>query len=178
MKKYLVTLIMLLPSTGFTSSIDLNLSDEAFRIIYASHVDRKLVSDMGLLYLEKKGRFRDDEIALHAGLNAVSGAVRIGGRAFFATPGNAEALAIGFGGQARAALSKWLGLGGHFYYAPEVTSWLDAKGYYEFSVRLDFKASNSAFLYLGYRKVTLEIGSRSNEVELNDDVILGFKLFM
>jgi len=170
--------MLLMPGTAFTSSIDLNLSDEAFRLTYASSVSRKLVSDVGILYLEKPGRFKNDELALHIGLNALAGDFRVGGRAFFASPGNADALAVGFGGQARLPMSNRLGIGGHFYYAPEVTSWLDAKGYYEYSVRLDVKAGNSVFVYLGYRNVTVKIGSRDNKVELNDDVIVGIKGYL
>ena len=80
-------------------------------------------------------------------------------------------------GKLTVALSRIIGLGGHFYYAPEVTSFIDAKGYHEYSIKLDFKLTNTAHLYLGYRNVKLRIGDRKNKVELNDDTLLGFKIY-
>lgn len=177
MKKLLLCAALLLPGTLFAKSIDLNFTDDSVRFTYAHAIDRNLVTDLGVLFLENEGRFQDDELAFHAGLNVVSGSVRFGGRAFFVAPGDIEALAIGLGGQARFALSRYVGLGGHFYYAPEAISFIDAEGYYEYSIRLDFKVTRSAYLYLGYRNVTVRIGDRDNKVELDDDAMLGFKLY-
>lgn len=177
MKKIILLLLLLLPAVSFAESIDLNFSNESFRFTYAYGVDRKLVADLGLLYLQEEGRNRDDELAFHAGLNITAGNVRFGGRAFLATPGNADALAVGFGGQGRFALSRVVGLGGHFYYAPEVTSFIDARGYHEYAIKLDFKVSNAAYIYLGYRNVKVRIGDRNNKVELDDDAMLGFKIY-
>jgi len=177
MKKIIFLTFLILPVTSFAESIDVNFGDDSFRFTYAYGIDRKLVADLGFLYLQEEGRKRDDELAFHAGLNITSGNVRFGGRAFLVSPGNSDVLAVGFGGQGRFALSRIVGLGGHFYYAPEVTSFIDAKGYYEYSIKLDFKVSKSAYLYLGYRNVKVRIFDRDNKVELNDDALLGFKLY-
>ena len=177
MKQLILAILLLVPIVASAKSIDLNFTDDSFRFTYAYGIDRKLVTDLGLLYLQKKGRYRDDEMAFHAGLNVVSGNFRFGARAFLATPGDYDTLAVGFGGQARFALSKVVGLGGHFYYAPEVTSFVDAKGYHEYSIRLDFKVTPSAYLYLGYRNVKVRIEDRNNKVELDDDAMLGFKVY-
>ena len=177
MNKLLISILLMLPVTGFAQSIDLNFGDDSFRFTYAYGVDQKLVADLGFLYLQEEGKNSDDELAFHAGLNITSGNVRFGGRAFMVSPGDADALAVGFGGQGRFALSRVVGLGGHFYYAPEVTSFIDAKGYHEYSIKLDFKVAKSAYLYLGYRNVKVKIGDRDNKVELDDDVILGFKTY-
>jgi len=177
MKQLFLIVLLLTPITVPAKSIDANFSDDSFRFTYAYGIDKKLVTDLGLLYLQEKGRYKDDELAFHAGLNVVSGNFRFGARAFLATPGDYDALAVGFGGQARFALSNVIGLGGHFYYAPEVTSFIDAKGYHEYSIRLDFKITPSAYLYLGYRNVKVRIEDRNNKVELDDDTMLGFKVY-
>jgi hypothetical protein len=173
----LVFVVLIFTNPVYAKSIDLNLNSDALRFTYAFMADRKLVTDLGLLYLDKKQRFDDDELAFHAGLNVVSGNIRLGGRAFFVSPGNAEVLAVGLGGQGRFALSSRVGLGGHFYYAPQITSMLDAKGYHDFSLRLDFKVAPSGYLYLGYRNIKVRIGDRQNKVELDDGAMLGFKVY-
>lgn len=177
MKIILFFCLLIIPGLAFTKSIDLNISDNSFRMTYAYGVDKNLVTDLGMLYIEERGRFRDDELAFHAGLNVVSGNVRFGGRTFFATPGDSEALTIGFGGQGRLALSKRVGLSGHFYYAPEITSFIDAKGYHEYRIQLDLKVSRLAYLFMGYRNVKVSIEQRDNIVELDDDVMVGFKVY-
>ena len=176
--KYIIPVVLLLISTDVSArSIDLNINSDALRLTYASVVSKNVVTDVGFLYIDKGNKFKDEEIAWHAGLNLVSGDVRFGARALFVTPGESEALAIGFGGQARFALANNIGLGGHFYYAPEVTSMLDAKGYHEYSIRLDFKIAPSGYIYLGYRNMKVSIGDRNNKVEIDDDVMLGFKVY-
>jgi len=174
---YTICAALFLPGTVFAKSIDLNFTDNSVRFTYAQAIDRNLVTDLGVLFLDNEGRFQDDELAFHVGLNVVSDNVRFGGRVFFVAPGDAEALVIGLGGQARIALSSHIGLGGHFYYAPETISFMDAEGYYEYSIRLDFKVTRTAYLYLGYRNVTVRIGDRDNKVELDDDAMLGIKLY-
>ena len=177
MKKILYALILFIPVTSYAQSLDLNFGDDAFRLTYAFGVDKNLVGDLGLLHLKEEGRNRDDELAFHAGLNITSGSVRFGGRAFLVSPGDYDTLSVGFGGQGRFALSKHVGIGGHFYYAPEVTSFIDSKGYHEYRIHLDFKIARSAYIYLGYRNVKVRIEDRANKVELDDDVMLGFKIF-
>lgn len=177
MKRIFCLLVFILPSTGFADSFDMNFGDESFRFTYAWGVDNNLVGDLGLLYLEERGRGRDDEMGFHTGLNVTSGNVRFGGRAFLISPGDYDTLSVGFGGQGRFALSKHVGIGGHFYYAPEVTSFIDSKGYHEYRIHLDFKVARSAYLYLGYRNVKVRIEDRNNKVELDDDAMLGFKIY-
>lgn len=177
MKKILFFIVFAFPVTGLAKSIDMNIGDDSFRLTYAFAVDRNLVTDLGVMHLEGEGRNRDDELAFHAGLNVTSGNIRFGGRAFLVSPGDFDTLSVGFGGQGRFALSKHVGLGGHFYYAPEATSFIDGKGYYEYRVNVDFKIKRSAYLYLGYRNVKVRIENRNNKVELNDDVIFGFKVY-
>ncbi|MCI0505135.1 MAG: YfaZ family protein [Gammaproteobacteria bacterium] len=177
MKKILLIVLLVLPATAMAKSIDLSISDDSFRFVYAFGIDKNLVTDLGFLYMEKEGRFSEDELAFHAGINFVSGNVRFGGRAFFVTPGDTEALAVGFGMQALFPLSKHIGLGGEIYYAPELTSFMDAEGYHEYSIRLDFKLATATHLYLGYRYVEVSIGDQDNDVELDDNAMLGIKVF-
>jgi len=176
MRVIFVFCLLLLSSASYAKSLDLNLGDDSFRLIYATGIDKNLVADFGFLFLEDE-RGRDDETAFHAGLNITSGNFRVGGRAFLVSPGNYDALAVGFGGQGRIPVSRNVGIGGHFYYAPEATSFIDSAGYHEYRINVDVKISRAAYLYLGYRNVKIRIEDRNNKVELNDDVIFGFKTY-
>ena len=180
MRKIFVFIILsalIFPLIVQAKSIDMNFGDDSFRFTYAFGIDKNLVTDLGIMQVEGEGRNRDDELAFHAGLNVTSGNVRFGGRAFLVSPGDFDTLSVGFGGQGRIPLSRHVGIGGHFYYAPEVTSFMDSKGYHEYRVNVDFKVTRSAYVYLGYRNVKVRIENRNNKVELNDDVIFGFKIY-
>ena len=177
MRIILAFILLIMPYSTFAKSIDLNVGDDSFRFIYASGIDKNLVTDFGLLFLEAEGRQGDDELAFHAGLNFVAGNVRFGGRAFLVSPGDYDTLSVGFGGQVRIPVASSVGIGGHFYYAPESTSFMDSAGYHEYRINLDVELTRSVYLYLGYRNVKVRIEDRRNKVELNDDVIFGFKTF-
>lgn len=169
-------IIMVCTSSARASSIDINFHSNALRATYASYVGKKTVADFGALLLKERYR-KEDEVVFHTGFNFVFDNLRFGVRAIYATPGDSDILSLGFGGQVRFPMTRRVDLGGHFYYASDVTSALDSEGYQEFSVRLDFKLAQSAYLYLGYRNVKVKINTVQNKVELDDDFHIGAKLY-
>lgn len=170
----LITFFTITPA--FASSLDVNFHSHALRATYATFVDRKTVTDFGVLFLKEKVGNEDDTL-LHAGVNFVFQNLRFGVRAIYVTPGNSDLFSLGFGGQGRIPLTRRVGIGGHFYYAPEVTSAMDSAGYHEFGARIDFKANKDVYFYLGYRNLKVKIKNVKNKLELDDDVHFGAKLY-
>lgn len=170
----IIGLMIIKPS--WADSLDMNFHGHAFRATYATYVGRKAVADFGALFLREKVGKENDTL-LHAGVNFIFQNLRFGVRAIYVTPANYDLLSLGFGLQGRFALTRRVGIGGHFYYAPDVTSAMDSEGYHEFGARLDFKANKDVYLYIGYRNLKVKILSVTNKVELDDDVHIGAKLY-
>jgi len=158
------------------ASFDLNLRNDAVRVIYAFAVDKKTVVDVGGL-LSKNDKQDDEVLIFHSGVHWLFEPIRIGVRVLYATPENRDILSLGFGGQARFPLARRVSLGGHFYYAPEVTSMLDSKNYREFSIRLNYKLARTAYVYVGYRNLKVAVLNLKNTVELDEGLLVGAKFY-
>ena len=173
----------LAPVTSQAASIDLNLHSDALRLTFAKAMESNMVSDVGALFLDERGagknkdRPRDSEVAVHTGLHLVNKQLRFGIRAFYISPGDTDLLAVGFGGQGKMSLSRSISVSGHFYYAPEATSFIDGEGFRELALRLNLRLNNGAYLYLGYRNIEIDIGERGVELELDDDIHIGLKMY-
>ena len=175
--------LILFSHSSLAASVDINLHSDALRISFTKAMERKLVGDFGALFLDERSgnkhsnKSDGSEVALHAGLHIVNDNLRFGIRSFYISPGDTDLLAVGFGGQANINLSRSIGVGGHFYYAPEATSFMDGQGYRELALRLNLRLNNGANLYLGYRNIDIEIEGRKGELELDDDIHIGLKMY-
>lgn len=164
-------------------SIDINLHDEAIRGTYTMQLQntKGLSGEIGLLYAEDNNT-NDSETMLHGGI-LVSGEnwsksgtfdISLGGRVVYAEPGNLDMFAVAFGGRLRFSPIPRLGIGGHVYIAPDITSFMDSDGYDEIGIRVDYQILPQAFVYLGQREVEVDFGNST--VELDDEVHIGFKM--
>ena len=183
LQKTLALLCVLGTTPALADSIDINLHDDAIRGTYTAQLQstQGLSGELGALYVEDNAN--NSETLVHAGL-LVSGEnwsksgtldISIGGRLVYATPGDLELMALGFGGRLRFSPVPRLGIGGHFYYAPDITSFMDSEAYQEVGVRLDYQILPQAFVYVGYRKVEADFGGPVNW-EMDDDGHVGFKM--
>lgn len=163
-------------------SIDVNLHNEAIRATYTMELPttKGLSAEAGLLYAEDE--HNNSETMLHGGI-LVSGEnwsqsgtfdISLGARAVQASPGNVDMLAIAFGGRLRFSPMPRLGIGGHIYHAPEITSFMDSEGYQELGLRLDYQVLPQAFVYIGHRHIEADFDGR--DWELDDDAHIGFKM--
>lgn len=163
-------------------SIDVNLHDEAIRATYTMLLPttKGLSAEAGLLYAEDDNN--DSETMLHGGI-LVSGEnwsqsgtfdVALGARAMYASPGDLDMLAVAFGGRLRFSPAPRFGIGGHIYYAPEITSFMDADGYQEIGLRVDYQVLPQAFVYVGHRNI--EVDFDGYDMEWDDDIHIGFKM--
>lgn len=165
-------------------SIDLNLHDNAIRGTYEARLSstQGLSAEAGLLYVEDD-RTNESETMVHGGL-LVSGEnwsksgtfdIAMGMRLVYATPGDLDMGALAFGGRMRFSPVPRLGIGGHIYYAPDITSFMDSKSYQELGVRLDYQLLPQAFVYVGYRNIEVDFGGPT-DWELDDEAHVGFKM--
>lgn len=168
---------------AMADSIDINLHDNAIRGTYEMKLKatQGLSADLGLLYLEDDNR--ESETMVHAGLH-VSGEnwsksgtfdIALGGRLVYATPGDLDVAALALGTRVRFSPVPRLGFGGHIYYAPDITAFMDSVGYQEFGLRLDYQLLPQAFVYVGYRNVEFDLEG-PGELELDDEGHAGFKV--
>ena len=178
-----VMLCALGSSAAFADSIDVNLHDDAIRGTYEMQLPstKGLSADIGLLYAEDRNN--DSEMMLHGGV-LVSGEnwsqsgtfdIAIGGRLVYATPGPLDMAALAFGGRVRFSPVPRLGIGGHVYFAPDITAFMDSEGYQEVGLRLDYQLLPQAFVYLGHRTIEVDFGGPV-EAELDDEAHIGFKM--
>ncbi|HEX9803970.1 MAG TPA: YfaZ family outer membrane protein [Gammaproteobacteria bacterium] len=174
------------PAIASADSIDLNLHDEAIRFTYTNELKdggtSGLSLDAGLLYSEDKKRLNDT--LYHLGLH-VSGEnwsqsgtfdIKLGGRFYYASPENVDLAALAVGGALRFSPAHRFGIGAHLYYAPRITSYMDADSFQETGVTIDYQVLPQAFVYVGYRQIEVDIDNGPDNVELEDDAHLGFKM--
>ncbi len=168
-------------------SLDINLRDEAIRFVYTAEMKGQgnggVSTELGLLYSEDKKKL--DDTLYHLGLH-VSGenwsqsgtfVIKLGGRAYYASPAAYDLAALGFGGALRFSPVHRVGVGAHLYYAPDITSFMDAKSFRETGVKVDYQLLPQAFVYVGYRNIEVDIENGGpSGVELDDNAHVGFKL--
>ena len=184
LQKTVALLCTLATTTVLDDSSDVNLHDDAIRGTYTAQLPstKGLSGEAGLLYAENKAN--DGETLLHVGV-LVSGEnwsqsgtfdIAMGGRLVYASPADLDLLALAFGGRVRFSPIPRLGIGGHFYYAPDITSFLDSDEYQEVGLRLDYQVLPQAFVYLGHRTIKADFGGGLDDVEMDDEVHVGFKM--
>lgn len=167
-------------------NIDVNLHDKAIRASYTKQLKDSgqagLSAEFGLLYSEDRNKLNDT--LYHLGLH-VSGEnwsqsgtfdISLGGRFYYASPGNTQLGALAFGGDIRFSPAHRFGIGAHAYIAPSITSFMDANRFEELGGRVDYQLLPQAFVYLGYRQIKVDINNGPSGVKLEDNAHVGFKL--
>ncbi|GAB4297606.1 MAG: hypothetical protein Kow0096_15720 [Thiohalomonadaceae bacterium] len=163
-------------------TLDVNLHGDALRATYSRPVGatRGLDMDVGLLHVEENGY---DANVIHAGLQ-VAGMnwskqgnfnISLGGRAVFADVEEFEGGHVAFGGSVRFSPMPRVGFGGSLYYAPNITSFLDAEEYTEWGLFADYQLLTQAYVYVGYRNVEVD-AENGGSAELDDHVHIGMRM--
>ncbi len=83
-------------------------------------------------------------------------------------------MALAPGVNVRFSPVQRVGIGGHFYYSPDIVTWLDGERYTEWGVRLDYQLLAQAYVYLGYRDIEVDINGQA--VEIDDTGHVGMKI--
>ena len=179
-----VLLLSSVTAVSYADSLDLNLHSDAIRGTYTHNLQsdyKGLEADFGMLYSDDVRN--TSETLMHVGLN-VSGEnwsdagtfdIAIGGRLIYSSPGPYDAAAMSLGGRVRFSPVERFGIGGHVYYAPSITSFMDADSYSEWGVKVDYQLLPTAFAYIGYRKIKLNIDG-GPDIEMDDNAHIGMQL--
>ncbi len=189
MKKHAIglTLLAALSTSAVADNLDIDLRDKAFRGSYSMNVSGKsgLSTELGVLTNEDTDQLNDTLYyvgLLVTGENwSKSGTfnISLGGKTFYTSKNNVDLSAIAFGGDIRFSPVHRLGIGGSFYYSPEITSFMDCKKYYETNVRVDYQVLPQAFVYANYRNIEVDVdvnGATATGVELDKGLSIGMKL--
>lgn len=171
-------------------SLDLNLSGDALYAGFATAAGNTgLEVDASILHHEEEGLPDRDigALGVHLVDDAAQGAtpfrVGVGAKLFFVDATVADGGALGIGGHVRYTLPQYnrFAIGGHAYFAPDVSSFGDTTRYLQYGVRAEYEILRQANVYLGYRRVRAEFdygGVAGQEtLTLDSGVHFGFRIF-
>ena len=163
-------------------TIDASLSNDSARLEFdAARVGSNLHISIGGLHHQDNGEL--GFLGLHvvdAGRQAKNLYIGIGGKIYGYSSDELDdnGGALGVGGFARYALPglKGFGVGGHFYYAPDVIAFGDTESLRELDLRIEYQLIPSARAYLGVRDVVVEVEGRDSNFTIDDGVKIGIRL--
>ena len=167
--------------TAQAATIDLNINDETIRAEYDAPLPQnRLNMAVGALYHEEN---HFDAVVGHLGLhtqeNTATYSAGVGGRLYGVTSSNdIDGVSIGLGGQGSVSFRQLrdVRFGGHVYFAPKVVSFGDLDGMMDLSLRAYYAALKDVDIYLGWRKLEVDVGPHSDDLEsgLNVGFIMKF----
>jgi hypothetical protein len=158
--RYLVILALLVPTTTFANTVDFNVRDNALWGRYSTIVSEQGFGQLeadGTAYFGNRGR-RTIGAGLHVVDNAYTAEtpvyVGLGGRLLWVDGGPHSGTVLALGGHGRFTLpdADRVSIGGHLYFAPDVLSFGQSSGYFEFAARGEYQVLQSSWVYLGYRR--------------------------
>lgn len=160
LRMFVVVFAALFSELALADSVDINLSNDDIQVTYGNSF-RSAELTAGALYNE------DDDWAVHVGLVALGekrgrssrSDAGLGGRLYYASAGDNDAVALGLGGQFRWFPGNGaIGLGAYAFYAPDIVTGADAERFWDAGVRVEIEVvRRTASVYLGYSKVEMRL---------------------
>lgn len=178
-KLAVVIVSVLMFSSVYADSLDVNFSNESVRAVYNLDRGSKDFGFGGLVVNPDNGSsFR----LVHAGLEVTGDGYsgdttlegRLGFRAYLLSSDVIDVSALALGGQIRfyPQASK-VGFSFNGYYAPEVVVGLDGDRFWEWGARLEFRLFETGTLYAGYREVEARHDVSQRDVTIDDGGFIG-----
>lgn len=171
MKRVIATLCLLFAGTAQAEHLDINLSDEVLRGVYARNLSGRLnglYEFGGMLGERRDERFE----SIHAGLLVTGDAgaqkanvtAGLGGRVFAVHADELDGAGLALGGMFEARLPAFnrIGVVSYAYAAPEASTFGDIEGYLEYAVALDYQVLQGASVYIGYRQLKVDVEDFGN----------------
>lgn len=170
--------------TASAGSLDLNLSDDAVRLAFATPLASGLEADINFLHSEEDNRPDHDvaSLGLHLVDDAAQGRtpfrVGVGAKVLFVDVNVADGGALAIGGHMRYTLPNYnrFAIGGDIYFAPDVTSFGDTEKYLEYTVRGEYEILRQANVYLGYRRIRAEFTDFSDDLTVDSGIHFGLRI--
>ena len=110
--------------------------------------------------------------------------VSLGGRGYFASVNDpvttkkhkAVALALGVDVLFVPDNMGGLGMGFHYFYAPDILAGGDSEGLTELGLKLDYQLTPQANLFVGYQTIWVDIKDKNDDIDIDKGFFLGFGL--
>ncbi|PCJ13371.1 MAG: hypothetical protein COB04_16525 [Gammaproteobacteria bacterium] len=155
-----------------------NLRDEAARVEFMAPLGRDNLSySASLLHHEDDGDFATLGINLVQKTNSHSYlGLGMSLMAFDLDAGNGAGLAVGGFGRYAFPTLPALALGGQLYYSPDVIAFDDVDGIWEAAFRLELRVMEAADVYLGYRRVNVNLENNAS-VDVDEGAHVGFRFY-
>ena len=182
--RILATVLLFVAASGvYASRLDANLNQDSARFTYYSLVGGSTYGrtemSVGLLYNEDKNTL--SEVGLQvvdvAGSESPGLEVGIGPKLYYLTSDipDVSGLSLALGGLVRYNLPQLprLALQGSVYYAPSITSTMDANSFLEYGARISYEILPTANIYLGYRRIRVDFTKNNGTQTLDEGSMIG-----
>jgi hypothetical protein len=186
--KYLVAVALFLCiRPAFADMFNIQLSNNSGRFSYSTEV---FGGQYGPLDLETGLFFnQDSDKMVHVGMMIRNDTldnplvISIGTRAYYGDVGHANGqirakfTAIAIGGELLFIPDSLggLGFGAYYYTAPSVVTFMDANGFSEYGLRLNYEITKQSSVSLGYQKIKLDLNNNFSET-IDSSVFFGIGL--
>ncbi|MHB1543717.1 MAG: YfaZ family outer membrane protein [Gammaproteobacteria bacterium] len=164
------------------SYLNLNVSDRAARVSLGTDLTSSgLVGSVGYFTHTRRGSVADAGLSLVANANPGGHAiwVGLGARALFVDSSlvHESATALGLGASVNTTWVGYnrIGVGGHVYYAPQVTSFGTARSYLEYEARVEYYLLRHGRVYLAYRHIGVSYAGTPT-LTLDSGLNVGFRI--
>lgn len=180
----LITALALIGNVS-AQSLEINLNQDSARFTYSSLVGGsnygRTELNAGFLYNES------DNVLFDLGLQVIDVAgsktpglqIGVGPRVYYVDSDEYDGSGVGvaLGGNLRYKLSgaPRMSLAGTAYYAPSITSTLDVESLFELGLRVSYEMLPTANVYLGYRRIRVDLGKPVGYIILDKGAIFGMK---
>ena len=168
LRRFLFISVLLASSVAATAGgIDLNVRDEAVQLQYATSTPTATQVHVGFLNTKDHDWLADWGLIVRGPLNFARMRAGVGLKAVGARLDHEEIAAIALGGELRLPLlplSDRLALVARVYAAPNVITYGDGTRYLESGARLEYELIPDATVYIGYRRMTFDLETRSDAV--------------
>lgn len=180
---FIISSTLLISTTALAQRLDINLSQTSARFSYVSLVGGsnygRTEMNFGLLYNE------DDNGAFDIGLQVIDVAgsktpgleLGVGPRFYYLTHDktSSDGAAIALGGHLRYKIPSVprLAIRGNVYYAPSITSTMDADGMSEVGLGISYELLPTADVYLKYRKIRAKFNKGVGSETIDSGGVIG-----
>lgn len=159
-------------TTILADTVDINLRDNSVQLQYGASIGRDTLGTSelhaGFLYTSKNDRFGDFGLLVKETTGSSDSGVTagVGIKGVVASVNGNDAVALALGGQVHFSLpsASRLGIAGQLYFSPNIVTYRDAERFAEAGARVEYELIPQASVYLGYRRISFSLKSKSDAV--------------
>ena len=177
----LLAAALLISSVSTAEEINVQLASDTARFTYLTEA---FGQDFGRLELETSFLYNENgDNLINVGMLVRGESVSVpliismGARAYYADVGASTVAALAIGGDLLLAPESWggLGIGGFYFTAPSVVSFLDAEDFTEYGVYINFQISPQASISGGFKHIETSL-LNATDIEIEDGAYFGLTL--